>query len=56
MLRMRCCAPADAEIREVFTKALPELQKSRYGHAFRGFSLEPAKDGLGMVAIEKEDE
>ncbi len=53
MLRMRCCDAADAEIRVVFSKILPELQKSRYGESFKGFCLEPSSDGIGMVAIER---
>ncbi len=53
MLRMRCCDAADAEIRVVFSKILPELQKSRYGESFKGFCLEPSSDGIGMVAVER---
>lgn len=52
MLRMRACQAADAEIREVFCKALPELQSSRYGSAFAGFSLAPAPDGIGQILVE----
>lgn len=53
MLRMRCGGPADAEIRSVFSKALPELKRSRYGDSFESFSREPSPDGLGMVAVER---
>ncbi len=53
MLQMRCCDAADAEIRVVFSKILPELQKSRYGESFKGFCLEPSSDGIGMVAVER---
>ena len=54
MLRMRACAPADAEIRAVFVQALAELKKSRYAADFATFSVEPASDGLGEIAVEKE--
>jgi thymidylate synthase ThyX len=53
MLRMRASQAADAEIRESFCKALPELQGSRYGKEFAGFSLAPAPDGIGQVVVEK---
>jgi hypothetical protein len=53
MLRMRACAPADAEIRAVFVQALAELQKSRYAADFVNFQVEPASDGLGEIAVEK---
>lgn len=52
MLRMRACAAADAEIRELFVKALGELQKSRYSADFSAFTLKPASDGIGQVAAE----
>ena len=55
MLRMRCCAPADAEIRAVFAQALAELKGSRYGESFSGFTLEPSPDGIGMIAVEKDN-
>src|SRR4029079_16706675 len=54
MLRMRACAPADSEIRAVFVQALAELKKSRYAADFATFSVEPASDGLGEIAVEKE--
>jgi thymidylate synthase ThyX len=47
MLKMRAANAADAEIRAVFTKALPLLKESRYGKFFEGMELEPAGDGLG---------
>lgn len=53
MLRMRACAPADAEIRAVFVQALAELKKSRYAADFAKFSVEPAADGLGEISVEK---
>jgi thymidylate synthase ThyX len=53
MLRMRASQAADAEIRESFCKALPELKGSRYGAEFAGFSLAPAPDGIGQVVIEQ---
>lgn len=52
MLRMRCSAPADAEIRAVFSQALAELKRSRYAKEFDGFQLEPATDGLGQISVE----
>lgn len=53
MLRMRACAPADAEIRAVFVQALAELKKSRYAADFQKFRVEPASDGLGEVCVEE---
>lgn len=52
MLRMRCSAAADAEIRAVFCEALRELQSCRYADDFSGFRLERAPDGIGEVAVE----
>lgn len=52
MLKMRACQAADAEIRECFCKALPELQGSRYGAAFDHLTLVPSPDGIGEVVIE----
>lgn len=53
MLRMRACAPADAEIRAVFVQALAALKKSRYSLDFVNFSVAPAPDGLGEISVEK---
>lgn len=53
MLRMRACAPADAEIRAVFVQALAELKKSRYAADFEKLSVMPAPDGLGEISVEK---
>lgn len=53
MSKARACGPADAEIREVFCKALPHLQASRYGAAFAHLELAPSPDGIGQVAVEK---
>ena len=55
MLRMRCCDAADAEIRVIFSKALAELQRSRYGADFAAFTLQPSLDGLGQVAKEERE-
>lgn len=52
ILRQRCTAPADAEIRAVIATALPELKASRYGDSFSNFSLVPAGDGMGECAVE----
>jgi thymidylate synthase ThyX len=53
MLRMRACAPADAEIRAVFVQALASLKESRYADDFKAFQIEPSPDGLGQIAVEK---
>lgn len=53
MLRMRCSAPADGEIRAVFVEVLSELKKSRYAADFETFSLEPSPDGIGQCMAEK---
>jgi len=52
MLRMRACAPADAEIRAVFVQALEALKQSRYAADFANFKVVPASDGLGEVVVE----
>jgi thymidylate synthase ThyX len=52
MLRLRCSEFSDAEIRAVFVEALSELKASRYEADFAGFSLKPASDGIGQVAVE----
>jgi thymidylate synthase (FAD) len=49
MLRQRCSNPADAEIRVLFARALPQLQRSQHGECFREFRLVPAEDGIGEV-------
>lgn len=53
MLRLRCSAPADAEIRAVFVEVLHELKASRYADSFKNFDLVPSSDGMGSCAIEK---
>lgn len=53
MMRMRCCDPADAEIRSVFVDALRELKASRYGKDFENFELVQASDKLGQAAVER---
>lgn len=52
MLRQRASVFADAEIREVFCKALPELKRSRYGQAFENWELADSPDGIGQIAVE----
>lgn len=52
MLAQRACDAADAEIRSVFIEALAELKKSRYADCFAGWSIAPAKDGIGETAVE----
>lgn len=53
MLRLRACAPADAEIRAVFVQALAALKESRYANDFSAFQIAPSPDGLGQIAVEK---
>lgn len=53
MLRQRASAAADAEIRELFCKVLPELHASRYLESFADWRLVPSPDGVGQVAIEE---
>lgn len=53
MLRMRCSAPADGEIRAEFVEVLTELRKSRYADEFEAFELVPAGDGLGSCSVER---
>jgi len=52
MIRMRACAAADAEIRKVFVRALPELKRSRYGDRFNRFTTQPSPDGIGQIVTE----
>jgi thymidylate synthase ThyX len=49
MLRARCSNQADAEIRVLFSRILPQLQRSQHGECFRGLQLVPADDGIGEV-------
>lgn len=56
MLRQRASVFADAEIRELFCKALVELKRSRYGERFESFELQDSPDGIGQVAIERKAE
>ena len=53
MLNQRASQFADAEIRELFCKALPALQASRYGESFRKWTLAKSPDGIGQVAVER---
>lgn len=52
MMRARCNPAADAEIRELFAKALPVLKACRYGSAFDKMSLAASPDGIGEVLVE----
>ncbi len=52
MLRQRASQFADAEIRELFCKALGVLKSSRYGDRFSNWRLEKSPDGIGEVGIE----
>lgn len=49
MLQQRGSAAADAEIRVLFSRVLPEVQKSRYADWFRDMSLAPSPDGIGQI-------
>lgn len=51
MLRQRCSNPADAEIRVLFSRILPQLQRSQHGECFREMKLTPAEDGIGEVLV-----
>lgn len=54
MLRQRASVFADAEIRELFCKALVELKRwSRYASSFDGWELATSPDGIGQVAVER---
>lgn len=53
MLRQRASVFADAEIRELFCKALTELKASRYGQSFENWELQDSPDGIGQIAVEK---
>ncbi len=55
MLRARCNPAADAEIRELFAKALLVLKDSFYSDSFDGMYLMPSPDGIGEVLTEAED-
>lgn len=52
MLRQRASVFADAEIRELFCKVLPELKRSRYSGSFENWNLQPSPDGIGQIAVE----
>jgi thymidylate synthase ThyX len=49
----RATAAADAEIREVFVKALPALKRSRYAQRFARFEIKLSPDGIGNVIEER---
>lgn len=49
MLQARCSDPADAEIREVFARALGEMPQSEFRASFGDLTLRAAYDGLGVV-------
>ncbi len=48
MMRMRAANAADAEIRMIFSEALPLLQNGPYGIMFEELKLTAAGDGLGL--------
>jgi thymidylate synthase ThyX len=52
MLRQRASVFADAEIRELFCKALGELKRSQYASRFENWSLAESPDNIGQVAVE----
>lgn len=52
ILRQRLNGAADAEIRVLYSIALPELKRSRYGDCFAEFETMDAKDGIGTVLKE----
>jgi len=51
MLNQRKNRLADAEIREIYTFVLEELQQSIYGHYFSHLLLVPSPDGIGTVLL-----
>jgi thymidylate synthase ThyX len=50
MIRMRACAAADAEIREVFVAVFKDMAV-RYADRFTGWTVVPAPDGIGEVVV-----
>ena len=50
MIRMRACAAADAEIREVFVQVFRDMAV-RYADRFTGWTVVPAPDGIGEVVV-----
>lgn len=55
IIRQRANAAADAEIRIAYTDALQALKSSQYGQEFECFEMQPSPDGIGMIAIEKQE-
>lgn len=53
MLQQRASVHADAEIREVFCKILPELKRSRYGAEFHHLTLADSPDGIGQIVVSR---
>lgn len=51
MVYMRAADAADAEIREVFIKALEILKSSRYGDRFKDLELGPSSDRVGLSLV-----
>lgn len=49
ILNMRLSNAADAEIRAVMARALPELKRSRWGEEFEGYEMEAAGDVIGLA-------
>jgi thymidylate synthase ThyX len=50
MIRMRACAAADAEIREVFVAVFKDMAV-RYAERLTGWTVAPAPDGIGEVVV-----
>lgn len=51
MMRMRAADAADAEIRLIFSEALPVLQSTPYGTMFEDLQLSAASDGIGFSLV-----
>jgi len=49
MFAQRCTVHADAEIRVLYSKALPALKTTKWADDFADFNLVPSPDGIGEV-------
>ena len=53
MLRLRCSAPAEAEIRQVFCEALQALKRTGYYDSFKDLDVVTSPDGVGKCLKEQ---
>jgi len=56
IMKMRACAAADAEIREIAVAALRSLKACEFRQHFVAWKIIPAPDGIGEIAILEEAE